>query len=90
MLNVLFSAHPEKDELILFTIGSLGSAFGNQDLEASQINKGSFRSRWLWMVAWKAQLVLFGSFPESIRDYIYYNDVYASNLDTFTGNKLSP
>lgn len=24
------------------------------------------------------------------RDYIYYNDVYAFNLDTFTWSKLSP
>nr|XP_055220447.1 kelch domain-containing protein 4 isoform X5 [Gorilla gorilla gorilla] len=42
------------------------------------------------MVAWKRQLILFGGFHESTRDYIYYNDVYAFNLDTFTWSKLSP
>uniref|UniRef100_A0A8C3WIF4 Kelch domain containing 4 n=1 Tax=Catagonus wagneri TaxID=51154 RepID=A0A8C3WIF4_9CETA len=42
------------------------------------------------MVAWKRQLILFGGFHESTRDYIYYNDVYAFNLDTLTWTKLSP
>uniref|UniRef100_A0A2K5S2V8 Kelch domain containing 4 n=1 Tax=Cebus imitator TaxID=2715852 RepID=A0A2K5S2V8_CEBIM len=42
------------------------------------------------MVAWKRQLILFGGFHESTRDYIYYNDVYAFNLDTFMWSKLSP
>uniref|UniRef100_A0A8C6D9F8 Kelch domain containing 4 n=1 Tax=Moschus moschiferus TaxID=68415 RepID=A0A8C6D9F8_MOSMO len=42
------------------------------------------------MVAWKRQLILFGGFHESTRDYIYYNDVYAFNLDTYTWSKLSP
>uniref|UniRef100_U3FXW6 Kelch domain-containing protein 4 isoform 1 n=1 Tax=Callithrix jacchus TaxID=9483 RepID=U3FXW6_CALJA len=42
------------------------------------------------MVAWKRQLILFGGFHESTRDYIYYNDVYAFNLDTFAWSKLSP
>ncbi|XP_030894777.1 kelch domain-containing protein 4 isoform X4 [Leptonychotes weddellii] len=42
------------------------------------------------MVAWKRQLILFGGFHESTRDYIYYNDVYAFNLDTFTWSRLSP
>ncbi|KAK1330366.1 hypothetical protein QTO34_010555 [Cnephaeus nilssonii] len=42
------------------------------------------------MVAWKRQLILFGGFHESTRDYIYYNDVYAFDLDTFTWSKLSP
>ncbi|XP_033075156.1 kelch domain-containing protein 4 isoform X1 [Trachypithecus francoisi] len=42
------------------------------------------------MVAWKRQLILFGGFHESTRDYIYYNDVYAFHLDTFTWSKLSP
>ncbi|XP_006212474.2 kelch domain-containing protein 4 [Vicugna pacos] len=42
------------------------------------------------MVAWKRQLILFGGFHESTRDYIYYNDVYAFNLDTLTWSKLSP
>ncbi|XP_045149670.1 kelch domain-containing protein 4 isoform X1 [Echinops telfairi] len=42
------------------------------------------------MVAWKRQLILFGGFHESTRDYIYYNDVYAFHLDTLTWTKLSP
>ncbi|XP_016047205.1 kelch domain-containing protein 4 [Erinaceus europaeus] len=42
------------------------------------------------MVAWKKQLIVFGGFHESARDYIYYNDLYAFNLDTFTWSKLSP
>ncbi|PNJ12593.1 KLHDC4 isoform 3 [Pongo abelii] len=42
------------------------------------------------MVAWKRQLILFVGFHESARDYIYYNDVYTFNLDTFTWSKLSP
>ncbi|XP_048648568.1 kelch domain-containing protein 4 isoform X4 [Marmota marmota marmota] len=42
------------------------------------------------MVAWKRQLILFGGFHESTRDYIYYNDVHSFNLDTFVWSKLSP
>ncbi|XP_029422982.1 kelch domain-containing protein 4 isoform X2 [Nannospalax galili] len=42
------------------------------------------------MVAWKRQLVLFGGFHESTRDYIYYCDVYTFSLDTFLWSKLSP
>uniref|UniRef100_A0A8C8ZBB0 Kelch domain containing 4 n=1 Tax=Prolemur simus TaxID=1328070 RepID=A0A8C8ZBB0_PROSS len=42
------------------------------------------------MVAWKRQLLLFGGFHESTRDYVYYNDVYAFDLDTFTWSKLCP
>uniref|UniRef100_A0A667H636 Kelch domain containing 4 n=1 Tax=Lynx canadensis TaxID=61383 RepID=A0A667H636_LYNCA len=42
------------------------------------------------MVAWKRQLILFGGFHESTRDYIYYNDVYAFDLDTFTWSRLCP
>uniref|UniRef100_A0A8C3DUW1 Kelch domain containing 4 n=1 Tax=Corvus moneduloides TaxID=1196302 RepID=A0A8C3DUW1_CORMO len=42
------------------------------------------------MVACKRQLVIFGGFHESARDYIYYNDVYAFNLDSFTWSKLAP
>ncbi|XP_027474338.2 kelch domain-containing protein 4 isoform X1 [Zalophus californianus] len=42
------------------------------------------------MVAWKRQLILFGGFHESTRDYIYYNDVYAFNLDTFVWSRLAP
>ncbi|XP_046781540.1 kelch domain-containing protein 4 isoform X1 [Gallus gallus] len=42
------------------------------------------------MVACKRQLIIFGGFHESARDYIYYNDVYAFNLDSFTWSKLAP
>nr|XP_048726831.1 kelch domain-containing protein 4 [Caretta caretta] len=42
------------------------------------------------MVACKRQLIVFGGFHESARDYVYYNDVYTFNLDTFTWTKLSP
>ncbi|XP_053255917.1 kelch domain-containing protein 4 [Podarcis raffonei] len=42
------------------------------------------------MVVCKRQLVLFGGFHESARDYIYYNDVYTFNLDTFAWTKLTP
>ncbi|XP_020844864.1 kelch domain-containing protein 4 isoform X3 [Phascolarctos cinereus] len=42
------------------------------------------------MVRWKRQLVIFGGFHESTRDYIYYNDVYAFSLDTYTWSKLCP
>ncbi|XP_029463892.1 kelch domain-containing protein 4 [Rhinatrema bivittatum] len=42
------------------------------------------------LVACKRQLIIFGGFHESTRDYIYYNDVYTFNLDTFTWAKVSP
>ncbi|NXF99893.1 KLDC4 protein, partial [Sakesphorus luctuosus] len=42
------------------------------------------------MVACKRQLIIFGGFHESTRDYIYYNDVYAFHLDSFTWSKLAP
>ncbi|XP_032925297.1 kelch domain-containing protein 4 isoform X1 [Catharus ustulatus] len=42
------------------------------------------------MVACKRQLIVFGGFHESARDFIYYNDVYTFNLDTFTWSKLAP
>ncbi|XP_061450216.1 kelch domain-containing protein 4 [Rhineura floridana] len=42
------------------------------------------------MVVCKRQLIVFGGFHESARDYIYYNDVYAFNLDTFAWTKLAP
>ncbi|XP_075045418.1 kelch domain-containing protein 4 isoform X2 [Mixophyes fleayi] len=38
----------------------------------------------------KRQLVVFAGFHESTRDYIYYNDVYTFNLDSFTWTKISP
>ncbi|KAG8562524.1 hypothetical protein GDO81_015710 [Engystomops pustulosus] len=42
------------------------------------------------MVYTKRQLIVFGGFHESARDYIYYNDVYIFNLDSFTWAKISP
>nr|XP_033797185.1 kelch domain-containing protein 4 [Geotrypetes seraphini] len=42
------------------------------------------------LVACKRQLIVFGGFHESTRDYIYYNDLYAFNLDSFTWAKLCP
>ncbi|NXN85287.1 KLDC4 protein, partial [Bombycilla garrulus] len=42
------------------------------------------------MVACKRQLIIFGGFHESARDFIYYNDVYAFSLDSFTWSKLAP
>ncbi|XP_056381519.1 kelch domain-containing protein 4 isoform X2 [Hyla sarda] len=42
------------------------------------------------MVYSKRQLIVFGGFHESTRDYVYYNDVYTFNLDSFTWTKISP
>ncbi|XP_053487587.1 kelch domain-containing protein 4 isoform X1 [Ictalurus furcatus] len=42
------------------------------------------------MVLCKKQLLVFGGFHESARDYIYYNDVHSFNLDTFTWSRLAP
>uniref|UniRef100_A0AAY4DJM8 Kelch domain-containing protein 4 n=1 Tax=Denticeps clupeoides TaxID=299321 RepID=A0AAY4DJM8_9TELE len=42
------------------------------------------------MILLKKQLLVFGGFHETVRDYIYYNDVYTFNLDTFTWSRLSP
>ncbi|XP_044283920.1 kelch domain-containing protein 4 [Varanus komodoensis] len=42
------------------------------------------------MAVCKRHLVVFGGFHESARDYIYYNDAYAFNLDLFAWTKLSP
>uniref|UniRef100_A0A3P8WB97 Kelch domain containing 4 n=1 Tax=Cynoglossus semilaevis TaxID=244447 RepID=A0A3P8WB97_CYNSE len=42
------------------------------------------------MVLSKKQLLVFGGFHESTRDFIYYNDVYSFSLDTFTWSRLSP
>nr|XP_015223679.1 PREDICTED: kelch domain-containing protein 4 isoform X2 [Lepisosteus oculatus] len=42
------------------------------------------------MVLCKRQLVVFGGFHESARDYIYYNDVHTFNLDTFSWSRLAP
>ncbi|XP_048372072.1 kelch domain-containing protein 4 [Sphaerodactylus townsendi] len=42
------------------------------------------------MVVCKRYLIVFGGFHESTRDYIYYNDTYSFNLDTFAWAKLTP
>uniref|UniRef100_A0A3B4TBY9 Kelch domain containing 4 n=1 Tax=Seriola dumerili TaxID=41447 RepID=A0A3B4TBY9_SERDU len=42
------------------------------------------------MVLSKRQLLVFGGFHESTRDFIYYNDVYSFSLDTFTWSRLAP
>lgn len=41
------------------------------------------------MVLSKKQLLVFGGFHESTRDFIYYNDVYSFSLETFTWSRLS-
>lgn len=40
------------------------------------------------MVAVKKQLIVFGGFNDNAREYKYYNDVYAFNLETYKWNKL--
>ncbi|XP_053401413.1 kelch domain-containing protein 4-like isoform X2 [Mercenaria mercenaria] len=40
------------------------------------------------MVQCKKQLIVFGGFHDNIRDYKYFNDVYAFNLDTYTWTAL--
>ncbi|KAJ3597088.1 hypothetical protein NHX12_003488 [Muraenolepis orangiensis] len=42
------------------------------------------------MVLSKRQLLVFGGFHESTRDFIYYNDVYAFSLDSFSWSRLHP
>ncbi|XP_059848997.1 kelch domain-containing protein 4 isoform X2 [Hypanus sabinus] len=42
------------------------------------------------MAVCKRQILVFGGFHESARDFIYYNDVYSFNLDSFTWTKLFP
>ncbi|XP_034033137.1 kelch domain-containing protein 4 isoform X2 [Thalassophryne amazonica] len=42
------------------------------------------------MVLSKRQLLVFGGFHESTRDFIYYSDVYSFSLDTFSWSRLSP
>ncbi|XP_041651956.1 kelch domain-containing protein 4 [Cheilinus undulatus] len=42
------------------------------------------------MVVCKNQLLVFGGFHESTRDFIYFNDVHSFSLDTFTWSRLSP
>ncbi|XP_068169950.1 kelch domain-containing protein 4 isoform X2 [Antennarius striatus] len=42
------------------------------------------------MILSKRQLLVFGGFHESTRDFIYYNDVYSFSLDTFTWSRVTP
>ncbi|KAJ7311800.1 hypothetical protein JRQ81_006109 [Phrynocephalus forsythii] len=42
------------------------------------------------MVACRRQLIVFGGFHESARDYVYYGDVHAFSLETFAWTKLTP
>ncbi|KAA8590548.1 hypothetical protein FQN60_014482, partial [Etheostoma spectabile] len=42
------------------------------------------------MVLSKKQLLVFGGFHESTRDFIYYNDIYSFSLDTFSWSRLTP
>uniref|UniRef100_A0A8C6M7U2 Kelch domain containing 4 n=1 Tax=Nothobranchius furzeri TaxID=105023 RepID=A0A8C6M7U2_NOTFU len=42
------------------------------------------------MVLSKRQLLVFGGFHESTRDFIYHNDVYAFSLDSFSWSRLTP
>lgn len=42
------------------------------------------------MILSKRQLLVFGGFHESTRDFIYYNDIYSFSLDTFAWSRLSP
>ncbi|XP_029951591.1 kelch domain-containing protein 4 isoform X2 [Salarias fasciatus] len=42
------------------------------------------------MVLSKRQLLVFGGFHESTRDFIYYNDVYTFSLDSFSWSRLAP
>ncbi|XP_074488229.1 kelch domain-containing protein 4 [Sebastes fasciatus] len=41
------------------------------------------------MVLSKKQLLVFGGFHESTRDFIYYNDIYSFSLDTFSWSRLT-
>uniref|UniRef100_A0A7N8X074 Kelch domain containing 4 n=1 Tax=Mastacembelus armatus TaxID=205130 RepID=A0A7N8X074_9TELE len=42
------------------------------------------------MVLSKRQLLVFGGFHESTKDFIYYNDVFSFSLDTFSWSRLTP
>ncbi|XP_036296397.1 kelch domain-containing protein 4 isoform X5 [Pipistrellus kuhlii] len=84
-LNASLSAHPEKDELILFG----GEYFNGQKVKRfyimSSISTTSGRTPGPRL---KSPVHLRGAVLT--RDYIYYNDVYAFDLDTFMWSKLSP
>ncbi|GLH04960.1 Kelch domain-containing protein 4-like Protein [Gryllus bimaculatus] len=42
------------------------------------------------MVCVKKQLIVFGGFHDVLRDYKYFNDLYAFNLENYTWVKLEP
>lgn len=41
------------------------------------------------MLAVKRKLIVFGGFHDNTREYRYYDDVYAFNLDDYKWNKLT-
>ncbi|XP_021917944.1 kelch domain-containing protein 4 isoform X2 [Zootermopsis nevadensis] len=42
------------------------------------------------MVYIKKQLIVFGGFHDNLRDYKYFNDVYAFNLENYTWKRIEP
>lgn len=42
------------------------------------------------MVHIKNQIIVFGGYHDNLRDYKYFNDVYAFNLDSYKWIKLEP
>ncbi|EFN78372.1 kelch domain-containing protein 4 [Harpegnathos saltator] len=42
------------------------------------------------MVLLKKQLIVFGGFHDNLRDYKYFNDVYAFDLETYVWRKIEP
>lgn len=42
------------------------------------------------MVCVKKQLIVFGGFHDNLRDYKYFNDVYAFNLENYTWKRIEP
>lgn len=42
------------------------------------------------MVCIKKQLIVFGGFHDNLRDYKYFNDVYAFNLENYTWKRIEP
>lgn len=42
------------------------------------------------MVCNKKQLIVFGGFHDNLRDYKYFNDVYAFNLENYTWKRIEP
>ena len=42
------------------------------------------------MVSTKKHLVVFGGFHDNLRDYKYFNDVYAFDLENYVWKKIVP